>query len=272
MDDRVMVVLRAELGRPRELTIGMVEAMTGAQGAGDPLLALGSQRVAQLPEYEQELLLSPLFTPGWEERARYEAVLPAEGLQKAEVVSLAGRLVAEGVTGLVVHGDEERSLVIPEVVLERYLRLLHLDHPLDPEVARLLRENLAGGELDQALNLSRQPVWQGERGVALLRSLVATMAAVGRVELAKILFLTEFVRFSRVGSVAVLVNHLNDLLDVYRQEGDLRPVFNVQLAKYQSKAIHSALCGEEVKRYRVELAGAILADLAGTPTESLPGG
>ncbi|MEO5346882.1 MAG: hypothetical protein H7834_10960 [Magnetococcus sp. YQC-9] len=249
-------IVRAQLQRTRtpptriDLPLNVKDSQPGkASGA-----------ILKMAEYEQELLLSPLFTPVQSDRAECEAALPAAGLDGAGVAGLVASLAAETLSCPVRVGARTGYCPIPEVVVTRYVRLLGLDGAVDESVAAAIGSALSGSERLLAMSLVRRPVWRTGTVNQLLIRLVPVWAGLGRLSALRLEFLTDFVRTYRCRSEPELIRALCSLLESYRIDPDHPYYQNPALEEKQSESIRSHQCDEVVRLHRVTMAREILED------------
>ena len=96
-----------------------------------------------LEEYELDILFGPLFTPGLDERAEVADLLyhwrPTEE-QLGSLVATLSREVPRAVVKL--PDGSETPLTLHQVMIERFVGLLRLQHAAEPTTAAALRETL----------------------------------------------------------------------------------------------------------------------------------
>lgn len=252
--------LHKELSRPRHLTAKTAGALAIRLEIADPLEGLATQRLESMEEWEVEVLISPLFTPGPQERLACEPALSPDGEPVAGLTEIVRRLVEEKVSCPVLFGEERATLRIPLVVLERYVRLLHADGSV-PDVAR---ERL--GAMEEGLRhrlgcLLRLPVWRRADNQNLLAVCLPALVAGGEADPELFDFLGDFLRTYRPASVPVLLRGLENLVEAYGEDSPNRPVFDAHLAHHQSQAIPSSHTGAGVKARRLAMANTLLGVL-----------
>lgn len=261
MNTQLLELLRKDLTRPRELDERTASALSQRLEVENPLDAFTPVKLACLEEFEQEILISPLFTPGPEDRQNYEAALSPKGAGMAEQDRMVASLVQEGIAATLQYGGATVGMTIPEVVLSRYVRLLYLDRSVPDDVALMLNE-LATSEKDRhwALSLARKPVWKSEGTLDVLVQTLEAMRRRASFSIDKLSFLSDFVRTYRCCGIQRLIKSLENLVEAYQTETS-HPVFSDTLEDYQTNSIKSQYCGERVKAYRIKMAHALLADL-----------
>ncbi|MBF0341250.1 MAG: hypothetical protein HQL95_09870 [Magnetococcales bacterium] len=216
--------------------------------------------ILKMREVEQELLLSPLFTPDQEERSACEAALPPRGLNPEEVGELVAALSAETLSFPAFSGGRDGFCPLPDVVLTRYIHLLGLDRSVDQEAAGLIEASLAGQDRRMVMSLARRPVWQSPASRELLLQLLRIQGSAGALSVGKLEFLTGFARTYRTTSAEELIRALKSLLESYRIDSEHPTFNNPALETKQGESIRSEHCDEAVKQYRVTMAREILED------------
>jgi len=192
--------------------------------------------IARLESYELDLLLSPLFTPDLEAQLRFEELLGDGHLDAGGVEALIERLAAQALRLVAVHAGESVEFPLPRVVIERFVRLLHLDAPL-PEEAALLS---SGFDAQVRVQL-RDRAWRRLESRRLLPALLAAVCKIDREIPAYVHFLTDFVRSYRPASREECVRFLSNFAeacetDLKKYRSGERSFFNPELkAAYAGK-------------------------------------
>ncbi|MBF0612711.1 MAG: hypothetical protein G8345_12965 [Magnetococcales bacterium] len=266
MNEKLLELLRRELTKTRFLLQQDAMHIANRLSVSDPLDGLCQDKLGELEEYEVEILISPLFTPNLEQREVFENVLNDSGTDAEELKQIMSILVAENTACPVECGDSTRPLIVPEVVISRYLRLLHIDSPIPGKIADTLRK-LTEPEAHRrfrprAFSLARMPTWAGSKRRELLEDYLSLLDKRRSFNIHKLCFLTEHVRNLRPVKESKLIRSLSELVESYEMN-DSQPVFNEQLEGFQTHAIPSQYCGIKVRNYRVTMALAILEDYQG---------
>ncbi len=263
MNHHLLQIIEGLLGRERLLSSKLGARISTTLSVDDPLEGLTGQRLAAMEEYERELLLAPLFTPTVDDRIACEAALPLTGVPRAEQPELVSRLLAADVGCDLVFGDGRCRLSPPEVVVDRFVRLLHLEGVVEETVADYFRD-LAEPVRHRCLYLARHRVWRGPERQALLQSCLETMRTKNSFDAERFDFLSEFVHTYHPRGVAGLTAALQNLLDSYHQDHE-HPIFNERLEEHQGGNIRSRYCGPAVKAKRIGMARSFLIDFDKQP-------
>lgn len=256
MNHALSAIIRDQLKRSRNIPSGSDVPLNAEECA--PGQASGA--ILKMEEFQQELLLSPVFTPGQEERAACESVLPPAGLSADQVAELIALLAAETLCFPATVGARSGFCPLPEVVLNRYVRLLALNQSFTDADAEWIDRHLAGADRQMVRSLARRSIWQTEAGKALRAQVLRRMATGGGITVEKMAFVTDFVRTYRCHDESELIRSLKSLLESYRIDSE-HPLFNnPALEDKQGESIRSHHCDEAVRLQRVAMARQILED------------
>jgi hypothetical protein len=97
-----------------------------------------------LEDHELDILFGPLFTPTLDERAEVADLLFHWRPSEQQVAQLVAELSADVPHAVVLLPDgSAATLTLHEVMVDRFVRLLRLDHAPDPTTAAGMREVLA---------------------------------------------------------------------------------------------------------------------------------
>lgn len=256
-------IVREQLVRPRMLSVKVATLFVEMLDVEDPLDGLNSELFRCLEPFEEELLFSPLFTPKSEDLEACEPFLSPEGMSETALEDLVSALHAENLLVLLSYGHREERVRIAEVVIERYVHLLHLHVSIHPVLLPVV-ENVAAHVRDLSdrkvfFSQARRPTWSSANRAALLKSCLDAMLERKTVQLDKVKFLTEFVHSYRPAGKKELLNALFNLVESYHRDQE-HPIYNQRLEHYQGGNIRSEQCGPEIKNHRLAMAHALLAD------------
>ena len=269
--DAVVNIIRGQLLRPRSVSVRVGGTVCGMLGVEDPLDGLSLEVLSACEPFEVELLLSPLFTPVPPDLEACEAALPAAGLTAAAVEGVVAALTVANLFCPLSYGHREQAVPVLEVVIDRYVRLLHLTAGV-PALLLPLLESIQLGEEDETrvtlFSLARRPVWHAENRARLLERVLQAMLERGSYQVDKVRFLTDFVGSYRPAGEVELLHALTNLVDAYHRDHE-HPIYNQQLEHYQGGNIRSNSCGADVRARRLAMAHALLTDLDHSPVLSV---
>lgn len=248
----------------RTLTAPVAAAIVTRLEVYDALEGLASEKMANLEEYEAELLLSSLFTPKDSDREVCEQALSTEGLTPETIGQLTHQLCQANLTCPVVHGVDTGTLALPDIVIERYVQLLGLELSI-PEPISTLLENLVDIETRyRTFALIRRPVWQDRKNCQVLVDCLEKMREKQSFSVGKVDFLTHFVRTYRADEISLLLDRLVNMVDAYRRDKE-HPIYSRNLADKQEHSLMPLSCNQQVRADRVAMASALLVDFDRTP-------
>ncbi|MBF0444433.1 MAG: hypothetical protein HQL68_02505 [Magnetococcales bacterium] len=259
VDQELFNVVRDLLVAKRTLTAKTATAIIIHLDVDDAVVGLESGSVADLEEYEAELMLSPLFTPSNSDRAFCEAALSPSGITSQTLNELFIQLSQAKLSCPVTYGLTTGLLNIPDIIIERYIRLLGLTTKISEPIVELLEAVVESDNRNHAFSLARRPVWSNSNSCDVLAVCLEKMQQKNSFSLNKMDFLTGFVRTYRPTSQDILLTNLNNLVTAYHQDKD-HPVYNRNLAKKQEKSLMPLSCNADIRANRIAMAYAILGD------------
>ncbi len=228
--ERTAVLARETLTGPRALTAQILDFLLAHhEVTGEGVAGWLRDHLADLESYELDLLLSPLFTPDFAMRARFEEVLGDECFDAAEVDGLLEELVRQRLPMILLHEEERIEASLPEVMIERFVRMLHLDAPV-PEEA-IVEFGPLSAEVRCCL---RDRVWARQQSRDLLPDLLAAARSMDQSFPDYVFFLTDFMRSHRPARLEDCLTYLDNVADAYekdlrKHESGTRSFFNDEL-------------------------------------------
>ena len=176
---KLIETLVEELERPREVPPQVSDHIWGTyeidrDAVGDFL----DSKLTSLEEYEQDLILSPLFTPKLADQALFAELLGKGSVPKTEwpalVQQLAGRPTR---TQFFISDKELHTVTLPEVILERYVYRLRLDGTISEPLWHLLKQEAFAADRPIFKAIARRAIWESDAR----RNILATyLTAAGR--------------------------------------------------------------------------------------------
>ncbi|ABK44438.1 hypothetical protein Mmc1_1930 [Magnetococcus marinus MC-1] len=248
-----------QLQEQRLLGVKMAGQLVAQFDVENPLDALDRATLAQMEEFEQELLLSPLYTPDDSHKLACEPFLPVAGLSPTEERQLVATLVAQGVQGVGAFEERSGPIDLPEIVIERYVSLLGVGRAIPPAVEDLLVELAQGKALLQGRRVARERVWDRPEALSLLCQCLQQSGEKHSFSDDKMGFLAEFIRTNRPASLDELLQQIINMVESYRlsEEGGS---YDGVSGGHDGSGIHSRFTGEMVKAKRLSMAQAVLMD------------
>ena len=235
--DAVEALASETLTSPRVLTPQVLDSLIAHhEVTGDSVVGWLREELERLESYELDLLLSPLFTPDFDMRVRFEEVLEEGRLESDEVEGLIERLIFANLPLALLHEGERIDASLPEVVIERFVRMLHLDAPVPGDALA------AFGPLSPKVRCSlRDRAWKRRQSRELLPYLLQAAHSIGEDFEDYVYFLTDFVRSHRPAARQDCLTFLDNLAEAYeadlrKHESGSRSFFNDELkASYAGK-------------------------------------
>jgi len=116
-----------------------------------------SEAAKQLEEYELDIIFAPQFTPEMQDQAAVSDLLYHWHPDADQLDRLAPELCAQVKHAVLqLAGDVDARLTLHEVMVDRFVRLLHLDRAPPPEVSATIRDALPCEMWGHATALLRQ--------------------------------------------------------------------------------------------------------------------
>src|SRR5262249_8038116 len=161
---RLLDTLAAELERARPLAPQAINHLGGSYGVGrDVLGAFLESELPKLEDYEVDLILSPLFTPQLRDQAVFAELLGADAVSPATWPGLIAELAARPTRArLVTEDGQTHSVVLREVVLERYVNRLRLGASVPAVLFNLLSHLPPPADRPMLKAVARRAIWEND--------------------------------------------------------------------------------------------------------------
>jgi hypothetical protein len=206
--------------------------------SGNRLGEFFQERYLTLEDYQADLVFSPLFTPGWEDKLRYAQLVGFSIVTEQDVKALIGRLESQGLNASFQTQTGETWLTpVHEVNLERYVTKLMLEQPISDNLAEKIKAYVPNEHHYSVALLARDAVWEGPQREALLTDYLQVFHAKNEFTLDKVRYLTDFVRTYRPTSHADLVRQFESMIKSC--ESDLNNVADQSFYDQQFKELYS---------------------------------
>jgi hypothetical protein len=224
--------LATELERPRPVTAQVVNHVVGTYGlTRDELGAFFTNQLPKLEDYEIDLILSPLFTPGLPDQSVFAELLGRESVPTALWPALIQQLVARPTRAqLVTEDDQTHSVPLRDVTIERHVHRLRLDATIPEPLFNLIGNLPPAADRPLLKAIARRALWEIElRREILARYLEAALAA-DRYRLDDAVELLKLVETYQPADAADLLARIPHWQQVLRQEineaAGAKPFFN----------------------------------------------
>lgn len=172
--------IHADLASPRTLpTQVAVHLGSHHEVEADHIVAFFKNDFPDLEDYQVDLILSPAFTPGLQEQSRYSRFVENAPLTDSDVDALILGLARRPTRShFVVSSGGEFEVQLREVTLDRYVRRLHLNQPVEQPVAACIRHWVPAEDRSRLHAIARRPVWRpAPRATMLLDALSKSLLA-----------------------------------------------------------------------------------------------
>jgi len=253
-------LLAADLADDRPLSAAVIAHIAAEYNfPADELDRFFTTRLPSLEEFEVEISLSRLFTPDNDLRARAFSLIPDRGLTAEEEQEVIRRLDERHIVAPLRSGSDDYPMAMAPVLVERYVRLLDLRAPLDPEVARLIDEAAPEADRPAARHWCRVPQWQGEERARLLAAWLAAAGERSSFRLDRLIYLTGVVKSYRPHDLDDLDRQLTNLADAL-DNLDVTPFYSDEL-KESYAATHQATDHTAARRAEIAREQAITSAL-----------
>ena len=166
MPDRatLLATLASELERSRLLLPQVVKHLCGTYSLERD--SLGSFLVEELPkleDYEIDLILSPVFTPGLRDQSVFAELLGPNAVPLAEWFGLIGQLVARPTRApLVTEDGQSHTVPLREVTIERYVHRLRLGATIPASLFELLSRRAPADDRRLLKAIARRAIWESD--------------------------------------------------------------------------------------------------------------
>jgi hypothetical protein len=185
----------------------------------DELGGFLENRVAELEEFEMDLLFSPQFTPTLVDQEAFSGLLDRELLPRDRWEDLVAALVARPtVARLVTEDGAEHPVTLAEVTIERFVSRLNLDAAIPEPLAGLLTSMPPAEDRDLLKALARRPYFHVEGHREILFRFLVTTTGGDEYALGDVLLLLELVETYRPSDAADLVSRIPHWLEVLENE------------------------------------------------------
>ncbi|MDH5527728.1 MAG: hypothetical protein OEY97_10530 [Nitrospirota bacterium] len=177
----------------------------------------------QVPKEDDAVLdtaLSPMYTPQLADRARYVEDRERLTITPAVLGVIIEDLAAANLTASYLYEEDTIHMPLPEVVIDRWVRLLHLEVRLPERVAQAVEATVPAECLAEAKALCGHTAWRGEGREDILLAFLTGFARTGHFLVDKFEYLTGLVHTYRPTDVRHFSQQLEALIKSYHEESN----------------------------------------------------
>lgn len=158
---RLLETLATELERPRKITAQVVNHLVGTYGiTREDIGRFLTGELSRLEDYEIDLILSPLFTPGLKDQSVFAELLGDASVPPVEWPALVRQLVARPTqTTLVTEAAESLRVTLRDVTIERFVYRLRLDGIITAPMLELIQGLPATADRALLKAIARRAIW-----------------------------------------------------------------------------------------------------------------
>jgi hypothetical protein len=221
-------VLAAELERPREITAQVIRHLGETYGLSrEAVGAFLTSELANLEDYEVDLILAPLFTPTLSDQQPIAEFLGAKSVPQSDWPALIQQLLARPTRAEFITEDGvHHHVTLREVAVERYVYRLRLDGTIASEVQAVI-DKVSAGESELLEAIARRAIWENAERREILRCYVENSASAFRAEDAvALLKLAEIYEPASVADLLGRIPHWQQALQQEINAGGGKPFFN----------------------------------------------
>jgi hypothetical protein len=188
-------------------------------------------KLQDLEDYEQELILAPMFTPTLKDQALFAELLGTESVPREEWPALVQQLLDRPARAQLVTNDGEHHAVnLVDVVLERYVSLLRLDGSIADTLWQAIEREPIAADPPMLKAIARRAIWEKDDRCNILVTYLAAAERDGLYHAGdelRLLRLAENFKPTDVASLRERVPMLQEGLRKDIEGGDNpRPFFN----------------------------------------------
>ncbi len=176
-------------------------------------------RSADLDEALIDTIFSPMYTPGWEDRARYVVDRErVENITPMVIEVIIADLGREGLTATYTYEEDTVTMPLPEVMIDRWVRRLHLEVKVDERIIKAIEATIPTPSQAQVKALAGAPDWRAAGRDAILIACLTGYAQTGRFTIPKFEHLTGLIHTFRPRDLAHLSEQIDHLVQSYRED------------------------------------------------------
>jgi hypothetical protein len=226
--------LATELERPRELKAQVIRYLDGNYGVDGA--SVGAFLVHDLPnleDYEIDLILSPVFTPGLADQAVFAQLLGSDSIPRDRWPAIVSELAVRPTLAQLLTSDrQQHSIPLREVTIERYVHRLRLEATIPHSLWPLI-ELTPAADHPLLKAIARRAIWEPEGRFKILLRYVTVTIGLKQFDLQKVLALLNTVENYKPVDTADMLAHIKQWQEALRKQveifGAAKPFFMQQI-------------------------------------------
>lgn len=205
----VVEALATELEGPRELSPRVLNYIGGNYDVEhDEIGAFLADQLANLEDYEIDLILSPVFTPKLADQATFAEILGRDQISRGEWPRIIEQLVARPVTAkLVTQDGVAHPVKLREVTIERYVHRLRLEATIPDSVFGLV-EQLPASDRPMLKAIARRNAFENPGTARVLESYLRAVIKQNQYTLADVNALLELMESRKPANLSDLIERI----------------------------------------------------------------
>ncbi len=178
-----------------------------------------ANRSGEIDEPLIDTIFSPMYTPDWNDRARYvEDRERVENITPTVLEVIIDDLAAASLTATFHYEDDLVTMPLPEVMIDRWVRRLYLDVKVDDRILKAIEATVPTEFQSLVKALVGDSAWRAEGRDAILIEFLTSYARTGQFSGEKFEHLTGLVHSFRPRDLAHFTEQVDHLVQSYRDD------------------------------------------------------
>jgi hypothetical protein len=222
---RLIETLAAELERPRELSLKVINYITGTYNVDHS--EIGSFLVDELPSLEEDeldLILSPVFTPKLADQAIFAELLGKDSVPRDHWPALIEELVARPTQARLLTMDSQpHAVTLRAVTVERYVHRLRLEAGIPESLFELFDKTPFVSDSGLLKAIARRAIWEKDGRRNILERYLTSAGSDGSYRLDDALQLLNLVENFKPADLPSLLGQIPQRQQVLRDQINIGP-------------------------------------------------
>lgn len=163
-------------------------------------------------------VLSPIYTPNWADRAHYVEDMERVSITGQTVTLIISELVQAKIQATYQYEDGSFSIPLPEVMIDRWVKRLHLDATVTDRVRAAIDATVPNGDQTVVKAMAAHTAWGQDNREAILIAYLTGVAQNGLFSVPKFECLTGLMQTYRPKDMDHFLRQLDTLVQSYQEE------------------------------------------------------